>query len=418
MIKLLILADDLTGAMDTGIQFSKYGFSTLVTMELSLEKLFTFNAEVVAVDMETRHADKETTSAIVDRLVREAKSIGIHWIYIKVDSTLRGNIGSEFEAALKASENDKLFFIPAFPAANRITRNAIQYVNDVPLHETIYANDPFTPVTSSFIPDIISEQTTLPIFTVTPENLGEFKSRKMDKSIIVIDAKNEADLYQIAYELLADGNYTLTAGSAGFAMFFPRMLDFRDDLRLSNADKKVLVVCGSLNKTSMRQVSQTEQLGFCSMPIDAKQKRNADYFRTQQGRRQFQEMQCTLAKHNVLILKSVSDLECANGFHAVGGSENDQLDNRQVAKNMGTMIAELVMRSDVDYLVVFGGDTLFGILSHMKGVMINLVKELEPGIVYSTVEYDNRLIVMITKAGGFGDKHTLTNILRYINKQK
>lgn len=419
MIKLLVLADDLTGAMDTSIQFSKYGISTLVTMEPSLEKVRTSDAEVVAVDMETRHTDKETASAIVSRLVREAYLIGIRWIYIKVDSTLRGNIGSGFEAALKASGNDKLFFIPAFPAAKRTTRNAIQYVNDVPLHETIYARDPFTPVASGFIPDIISQQTDLPVFAVAPEELDGLKNRETEKSIVVVDAKSEADLYQIASVLLADGNYTLTAGSAGFAMVFPRMLGFGDDLRLSNAGKKTLVVCGSLNKTSMRQVSQAEQLGFSSMTIGAEQKKDADYFRTQQGQRRFQEMQRTLSEHNVLILKSMSEKGSSDGFvPAAEVSEKNPMDNRQIAQNMGAMVAELVRCSDVNYMVVFGGDTLFGILSHMEGIMINLDKELEPGIVCSTVEYAQKHIVMITKAGGFGDRHTLTNVLRYINRQK
>lgn len=35
MIKLVIIADDLTGALDTGVQFSKKNISTIVTADLN-----------------------------------------------------------------------------------------------------------------------------------------------------------------------------------------------------------------------------------------------------------------------------------------------------------------------------------------------------------------------------------------------
>ena len=35
MIKLVIIADDLTGALDTGVQFSKKNMSTIVTTDLN-----------------------------------------------------------------------------------------------------------------------------------------------------------------------------------------------------------------------------------------------------------------------------------------------------------------------------------------------------------------------------------------------
>ena len=110
MIRLLVLADDLTGAIDTSVQFSKYGISTLVTIEPSLEKIRDMNVEVVAVDMETRHTEKRVASDTVRRLVHEANRIGIRWIYIKVDSTLRGNIGSEFEAGAARKRMQQIVF--------------------------------------------------------------------------------------------------------------------------------------------------------------------------------------------------------------------------------------------------------------------------------------------------------------------
>lgn len=414
MIRLLVLADDLTGAIDTSIQFSKHGISTLVTLETSLESVKNLDAEVIAVDMETRHTDKRTASAVVSRLVQEANQIGIRWIYIKVDSTLRGNIGSELEAALMANGNDKLFFVPAFPAAKRITCNAIQYVDNVPLNETMYANDPFTPVVSGFIPDIIAEQTDLPIITVTLDDLNDVKALSTQKSIVVVDAKNEEELFQIASTLLKDDRNTLMAGSAGFAMMFSQMLGLEEELRsnsfLRNA-KRVLVVCGSLNSISAKQVAYAESVGMQSMRIPEEQKNSADYFKSEAGQVDFKQMCHALEQDKVLILKALL-------MEETFVSCDTQINNRQVAQNIGSLVVELMRQCDVDYLVVFGGDTLYGILTQMGGSLINLNKEFEPGIVCSTVSFENRPLCIISKAGGFGDSLTLTNILRYIGKQE
>ncbi len=408
MIRLLVLADDLTGAIDTSVQFSKYGISTLVTIESSLEKIRDMNVEVVAVDMETRHTEKRVASDTVRRLVHEANRIGIRWIYIKVDSTLRGNIGSEFEAALHANGCNRLFFVPAFPAAKRTTHNAVQYVDNVPLHETIYANDPFTPVASGFIPDIIAEQTDIPIVAIKPNELSELPSISPEKSIVVVDAKSEEDLFQIASVLLMDANNTLMAGSAGLAMMFSKLMAFERQIGKREKPKKTLVVCGSLNQVSIEQVKNAERAGVYAHEISQMQKYAPDRHKSPEGQKELKKIVKVLEEEGALILKSVPP--------------NDEaardLDNRQVARNMGAMVVEVLRRSNVDYLVVFGGDTLYGILSQMEDVFVMLDKELEPGVVCSRIAFEKRNLRLISKAGGFGDTYALINILQYIRGQK
>ena len=54
MIKLVIIADDLTGALDTGVQFSKKNISTIVTADLNTEEI-SKDADVIVIDTESRH---------------------------------------------------------------------------------------------------------------------------------------------------------------------------------------------------------------------------------------------------------------------------------------------------------------------------------------------------------------------------
>ena len=113
MLQLAIIADDLTGALDTGIKFSKMGIRTQVMVghkfcadELDLSK------EVLVVDTETRHVPENEAYARVYKAIKLCIDCNIPCFYKKTDSALRGHIGSEF-AALYDVVGKQISFVPA-----------------------------------------------------------------------------------------------------------------------------------------------------------------------------------------------------------------------------------------------------------------------------------------------------------------
>jgi D-threonate/D-erythronate kinase len=58
MVKLLILADDFTGALDTGVQFSGKGIRTQVVVSSRWVEPDS-DCDVMVIDVETRHVTKE-----------------------------------------------------------------------------------------------------------------------------------------------------------------------------------------------------------------------------------------------------------------------------------------------------------------------------------------------------------------------
>ncbi|MGC8972532.1 MAG: four-carbon acid sugar kinase family protein [bacterium] len=64
MPELLVIADDLTGALDTGVQFAKDKIKTVVTSELEWDTLSLDDAEVLAIDTETRHLQEKEAFVI------------------------------------------------------------------------------------------------------------------------------------------------------------------------------------------------------------------------------------------------------------------------------------------------------------------------------------------------------------------
>ena len=72
MIKLLIISDDVTGALDTGVQFVNYGImpTVLVHRQVDFTKYKDNFIEVLVVDAETRHVSEEEAYKIVSSVLK------------------------------------------------------------------------------------------------------------------------------------------------------------------------------------------------------------------------------------------------------------------------------------------------------------------------------------------------------------
>ena len=74
MARTLVIADDFTGALDTGIQFAKNGIQTqiLLDYENALEK-FNKNVQVIVIDSETRHMPPEKAGEKIEKIILSAR---------------------------------------------------------------------------------------------------------------------------------------------------------------------------------------------------------------------------------------------------------------------------------------------------------------------------------------------------------
>ena len=119
-LELLIIADDLTGAADTAAQFAKQGIGTAIALscEDDIGK-FGDDISVVAVDTESRHLPPALAFERVTKVVANGVATGCNRFYKKLDSTFRGNIGSELEALMQAAGARQLMLVPAYPKAGR-----------------------------------------------------------------------------------------------------------------------------------------------------------------------------------------------------------------------------------------------------------------------------------------------------------
>ncbi|MBC7319042.1 hypothetical protein H5T89_00150 [bacterium] len=413
MPKLLVVADDLTGALDTGVQFVKQSFLTKVEIESTSLKE---DADVVVLDTETRHrAPKNAFYEVLGftSFFRVKDVWGeLDYIYKKTDSTLRGNIGVELKAILEVFEAP-IFFVPAYPEQGRITKNGIQYVDGKPIAESVFAKDPLNPVRKSFIPDIIKEQADIKTFVVTKDKYESILNGDLELGVYIFDAETREDLERIGNILKVKDLLRCTAGSAGFAETLSRLIVLKDRRKISPPEvslkaQPLIVICGSINERSLKQIeyikNRRKVLDVILTPEEVFKKRR------------FFLKDSDLKSCDVVVIRTVektSDVRIYEEY-AKANSINLEVLPSIVVKRLGDIGYRLLrrLRENTDTLVVFGGDTLLSITNRMNVRCLFPLMEIEKGTVLSKMED----LFFISKAGGFGEEDILEKILDLVEK--
>jgi D-threonate/D-erythronate kinase len=115
--RLALLADDLTGACDAGVQFSQLGISTSVLLDEQVAQ--SGGTELLIRSSDSRTDSPDVASKKVERLMRFVHEEKRRLIFKKIDSTLRGNLGIEILTTMTHLETSIAVLAPAFPAMGR-----------------------------------------------------------------------------------------------------------------------------------------------------------------------------------------------------------------------------------------------------------------------------------------------------------
>jgi uncharacterized protein YgbK (DUF1537 family) len=418
MIELLIIADDFTGALDTGVQFTKKGIKTLVTTndEIKMDKIDS-DVQVLVVDVESRHVSSKIAYDRVKKVAKAAKQCNVPHIYKKTDSALRGNIGGELQAVLDAYEETELFFLPAFPKIGRTTKEGYHYLDGVPINESVFGQDPFEPVKYSYIPQIIKEQSDVQVETVPVGSNQTFDTATGKQVIYVFDAVTGEDLRANGELVKKNGKLKVLAGCAGFAEFLPDLLEIKtkpQDVIVN--DIGMIVVSGSVNQITLDQLNYAKESGFFSYTFLPQQKLDKNYTASSQCEEFMDYIEEQYRSSRRIVLEAVSNREqmkLADEYAKENGINFDDM-RHIIADNIGKMVAELMKRNEQTTLVVFGGDTLIAIIEHMECQGIVPITEVTPGVVLARAVGSQHSFNIVTKSGGFGEKDVIEKIEKFL----
>lgn len=410
MVRLLIIADDFTGALDTGVQFAARGARTCVVTDPAYDfSRAEAGFQVLVLDAETRHLMPETAYEVVFRAVKDALAAGFTHIYKKTDSALRGNVGAELTAAMDAAGADRLAFLPAFPKMNRVTRKGVHYIDGLPVAESVFGQDPFEPVTASSVAEIIAAQSKAPValHPLGPETAED------RPGIQVYDAETDGDLAEIGRGLGREG-LTLSAGCAGFAAVLAELLELGGPLpEMPALAPSLFVACGSVNPVTLRQMETAERAGFPHIHLTPKQKLEPSWLETPDCAAAASSWLEAAGEKRRFIL-DVNDPPGRDDTAVYAGERGLTTEDLRVriSNQLGRLVQRLLDGGLEATLLCTGGDTLLALMRTVGAAELLPVCELDAGAVLTGFVYGGKTYHIISKSGGFGDPGLFVRLAR------
>lgn len=409
MVKLLIIADDFTGALDTGVQFSKMGIDTMVTAIID-ENLVALDkeTEVLVIDTESRYLTFEKSYERIKKIILAAQKAKIPYIYKKVDSALRGNISAEIKAILDTSQEATIPFLPAYPEMNRVLIEGKLYIDGRLVSESIFAKDPYEPVTESDV--IVRLKNEAQIDSVLIKKNEHLKD---EKGLLVFDSQTEEDLQKQLTALDDSGLLNVSIGCAGFAKLLSKRLFHERPLVDYCIQKPVIVVSGSVNAITKKQIEHAEEKNYPRISLSMEQLLTPDYWKSKKGDRDIQNYLSIIKEQPLVVFETLSE-KTNEELREVEMNTADQAFRFKIGQSLGALTESLWQRYSKGTFLFTGGDTLF---QSMKVLGVNQIKpqtEISTGVVLSTIQWQEKEIQVITKSGGFGHRELFEDIIRTV----
>lgn len=413
MVKLLIIADDLTGALDTGVQFAARGLNTRVVISPNYDfRELDSSVQVLAIDAETRHLMAKEAYDVVYDITKRAVALNIPYLYKKTDSALRGNIGSELTAMLDAAGGKILSFIPAFPKMRRWTKKGVHYIDGVPVSKSVFGKDPFEPVTYSHIRKIIGKQSAVKVQVKNLKDLDTLDGER-EPEIIVWDAETDSELEAVGVYLYNSNQMYLTAGCAGFAEVLSKLLRKNGDKRSSvKLAPKLLAICGSVNPITAAQLDYAEKQGLFRYRLKAEEMLSEDFWRDSLGKDRLEQLRGFFKEHSCIILDSneTPGMESAENRVKALRLSTEEI-RRRIVKSFGHILRAFIESSFEGTLFITGGDTLLGCMEELGVKEMDPICEVVPGAVLSEFSLKGKKYYVVSKSGGFGNKTFFIDLL-------
>lgn len=405
MATTTIIADDLTGALDAGACLLPRNVEVAVLPDAAQGVDAQRRPTVLSVNADTRHVAPTEAYERVFTLAASAREAGSRCVIKKTDSALRGNVGAELAAAYRAAGERRLHFLPAFPSMGRATRGGVQLVDGLPVAQSPFGSDPFEPVTSSRVDEIIRRQSDVAVRVVP---VGEPVPQDFS-GIVVYDALTDADMRSRVEELARLGELGALAGCAGLASALAAVLGHDEGAASAGCDRdrgNLLVVCGSVNPVSQGQCSHAREAGACVYSIAEVQKCSRSWQDAPEGVRFFERVEESWGSSPLTVVDG-------SGREDLSALVPKGKDVRQlVADNVASILLCVCERGTHGRVLVTGGDILASFLAQAGIKRVRPLGELADGIVAMDIELGGQDLMLASKSGGFGNRELFVDLAK------
>jgi uncharacterized protein YgbK (DUF1537 family) len=358
-MSLTIVADDLTGACDTGSLFAGDGPVPLAVWPAAPPP-----APVRVVDTESRSLGVEEAVARVTSVPALAPAARY---FKKIDSTLRGHVGPELDALMRTVGVGTALVCPAFPAQGRVVIERQLLIDGTPLTETPLARDPAFPASaSSSVVDVLRARIDRPLAWIPLDQAragaASLAARigRLAGTVIVADAEHDADLDTLVDAALTSGVALVLVGAAGLGRALASRLSLLAENVALRPQGRWLLVAGSRHPSTRAQVEAARAAGLC----------------------------------------------------VVAAPPQPIADRREVARRLAAEAQAWLARETFDGIAVTGGETAIALCETLGAEGIELIGPPRPGLALGRLRTADRPpLPLLTKAGGFGEPDLFVSML-------
>ncbi len=393
--RIVILADDLSGAADCAMACHRAGMDAQVRLDPQASGA---PAQALALDLDSRALPSGEALALTlgawDR-VREGA------LYRKIDSTLRGHVALEIAATLQIAGPDAFALVcPAYPATGRTMRGGAIFVNGEPLAETEIwrLGGQGSTDLKTLLAQAGLEPASLGLDAVRGPDLAVRidRAREEGAGAIVCDAETEADLEALVAAALPMGG-VVWVGSGGLTIPLARALspDGGADLKpVTRRAGPTLVAVGSASSVSREQLA-----------VLAEDPRVLTLLVSPDVLLEGPEGPGWRPASRALVAAVGKPGRDTVAVAIDPAAPIDPGAGPVLAAGLGALAGRQLGRFGA--LAATGGETARALLAAANVRCLDIRRELEPGIVLSQAG----ALPVVTKAGAFGHEHSLLRVV-------
>ena len=421
MQKYIVIADDLTGSNATCSLFKKIGLRAASILKLQGD--INYDVDVISYSTASRGLDKEEAYKKVSEAIKILKSKDVLVYNKRIDSTLRGNIGTEINAMLDNLEDDRIaIVIPSYPDSGRIVVNKTMLVNGVLLENSDAGKDPKTPIKTSCVESLIQKDIkySSTYFTLSDieqpiEEIVKKIQEAIKKSrVLIFDAVNNEDIIKISKAIIHSDIDIVTVDPGPFTLYYSKELQKKNHL-----EKKILMVIGSVTATTKKQIEyilQEEDIFLVKMKVE-------DFFEKETCLKEIERVIAYIKKGIAsydLFLVTTSPIGDEKKADLQKLAENLNTTVEEISKIIANTLTETVVKilketEKFEGVYSSGGDITIALLEKLKAIGVEIREEVIPLAAYGRLiggDFPN--LKLVSKGGMVGDEKTIKLCLHKI----
>lgn len=420
MTKIVMIADDLTGANANCSLMKKIGLSasSILNLKGDLPK----GIDVLAYTTNSRAIEKDEAYKAVKEALDKMASDEVMLYSKRVDSTLRGNLGSELNAIFDSLGEEYIgICAAAYPDTNRVIFNGTMLVNGSLLMNTDAGKDAKTPVFSNEVEELFNKDLKVGSVSIFLEDIEKGSDhvaeiikneKKLGNRLIIFDGVTNEHLEIVADACVKSKEKIFSIDPGPFSM---RLADRM--IKNQGTVAKVLMVVGSVTDITIKQIKEVTfeyPVDILEVnPLKLLDKNKIDEYVEQTVK----DAKDRLSNSNILMITSTPYREGLERLNLVEISKekNISVDDLSIMISNGlARIAKEILDLGLSFSGIFssGGDITVALTEYAGATGIEIREEIIPLAAYGRmIGGDFPSLRIISKGGMVGNESAMITCL-------